>query len=119
MEALRQAGLAQMRIADAASARGRMVFIFRGRDAGERWQGFVGDRVPLLQAQGWRNLIDRDFGPRFVRTVGDYDVRVEDAEAGRFSLDFGIEVDGARIPLLPILSRLLDRGGFEAAKVVD
>jgi superfamily II DNA or RNA helicase len=119
LEALRKEGLAQMRIAEGLSARGRMVFVYRGRDASERWQGFVGDRVPLLEAQGWRNQIDRDFGPTLVKSVGDYDVRVEDAEAGKFSLDFGIEVDGTRIPLLPILSRLLDRGGIDAAKIVD
>ncbi len=116
---LRGDGFNQMRIAEGGSARGRMAFVFRGRDASERWQGFVNDRVPALQALGWRNQIDRDFGPRTVQSVGDYDVRVSDAQAGSFSLDFGIEVDGARIPLLPILSRLLDRGGMTAAQVVD
>ncbi len=116
---LRGDGFNQMRIAEGGSARGRMVFVHRGRDASERWQAFVNDRVPALQALGWRNQIDRDFGPRVVQSVGDYDVRVSDAQAGSFSLDFGIEVDGARIPLLPILSRLLDRGGMAAAQVVD
>jgi len=116
---LRQAGFSQMRIAEGATAKGRMVFVYRGRDAAERWQGFVSERVPALEALGWRNLIDRDFGPRMVQSVGDYDVRVADAEAGSFALDFGIEIDGARVPLLPILSRLLDRGGIEAAQIVD
>ena len=119
LEALRQDGFAQMRVTDGPTAKGRMVFIFRGRDAGERWQGFVASRVPALQALGWRNLIDRDFGPRSVQSVGDYDVRIADAVAGNFSLDFGIEIDGARVPLLPILNRLLDRGGIDAAQVVD
>jgi SNF2 family DNA or RNA helicase len=96
-----------------------MVFVFRGRDAAERWQSFVSERIPALQALGWRNLIDRDFGPRVVQLVGDYDVRVADAGTGSFALDFGIEIDGARIPLLPILSRLLDRGGMESALIVD
>ena len=72
-----------------------------------------------LELLGWRNQIDRDFGPRLVEFVGDYDVRVADAEPGKFSLDFGIEIDGRRIPLLPILSRLLDRGGIDAANIVD
>jgi superfamily II DNA or RNA helicase len=118
LDALRQDGLSQMRIAEGPNAKGRMVFVYRGRDASERWQGFVLERVPVLEALGWRNQIDRDFGPILVQSVGDYDVRVEDADTGKFSLDFGTEIDGARIPLLPILSRLLDRGGFEAAKVV-
>ncbi len=112
-------GFSQMRVAEGATAKGRMVLVFRGRDAGERWQGFVAERVPALQALGWRNLIDRDFGPRMVQSVGDYDMRVADAGTGSFALDLGIEIDGARIPLLPILSRLLDRGGMAAAQVVD
>ena len=119
LEALRPDGFAQMRVAEGRTAKGRTVYVYRGRDASERWQAFATERVPALQILGWRNEIDRDFGPRFVQSVGDYDVRVADAETGRFSLDFGIEIDGARIPLLPILSRLLDRGGMEAAQIVD
>ena len=30
-----------------------------------------------------------------------------------FSLDLGIEIDGARHPLLPILMRLSERGGMD------
>jgi SNF2 family DNA or RNA helicase len=116
---LRQDGFNQMRVAEGATAKGRMVYVYRGRDASERWQAFVSERVPALQALGWRNQIDKDFGPRTVQSVGDYDVRVSDAESGRFSLDFGIEIDGARIPLVPILSRLLERGGMDAAQIVD
>jgi superfamily II DNA or RNA helicase len=119
LNALRQDGFSQMRIAEGPTAKGRMIFVHRGRDASERWQSFVTERVPALQALGWRNQIDRDFGPRMVQSVGDYDVRVADAETGTFSLDFGIEIDGTRIPLLPILSRLLDRGGIDAAQIVD
>lgn len=118
LHALRQDGFNQMRIAEGPTAKGRMVFVHRGRDAAERWQSFAIERLPALQALGWRNAIDRDFGPALVRSVGDYDVRVTDAAAGTFSLDFGIEIDGARVPLLPILSRLLDRGGMDAAQVV-
>jgi superfamily II DNA or RNA helicase len=119
LDALRQDGLSQMRIAEGPTAKGRMAFIYRGRDASERWQSFVADRVPALEGLGWRNLIDRNFGPSLVESVGDYDVRVEDAESGKFSLDFGIEIDGTRVPLLPILSRLLDQGGIDAAKIID
>ena len=116
---LREDGFSQMRITDGPTAKGRMVFVFRGRDAAERWQGFLTQRVPALRALGWRCEIDRDLGPRQVQSVGNYDVRVTDAETGKFSLNFGIEIDGARIPLLPILYRLLDRGGIDAAQVID
>jgi superfamily II DNA or RNA helicase len=119
IDILHKAGFNQMRIAEGPAAKGRMVYVQRGRNTAARWQSFVNETVPMLQALGWRNLIDRDFGPRHVEAVGDYDVRVADSQAGTFSLDFGIEIDGARVPLLPILSRLLDGGGFDAARVVD
>jgi superfamily II DNA or RNA helicase len=116
---LRQDGFSQMRIAHGAAAKGRMVMVFHGRDASERWQAFVIDRLPALGAQGWRSHVEPDFGPRLVQAVGAYDVRVTDAESGTFALDFGIEIDGTRLPLLPVLSRLLDNGGIEAAQIVD
>ena len=122
LETLRQDGFVQMRVSDGKSARGRRVFVYRGPDAGERWHRFVAERVPALQSVGFRSLIDRDFGPRMVKTVGGWDVKVSDAklsdlEPGRFSLDFGIEIDGVRKPLLPILSHLLARGGMDSAQI--
>ena len=123
LETLRQDGFIQMRVTDGKSARGRRVFVFRGPDAGERWHHFVAERVPTLQSLGFRSLIDRDFGPRMVEKVGEWDLRITDVAVsaetpGNFSMDFGIEVDGVRIPLLPVLSNLLARGGMEAAQVV-
>ncbi|CAH2601140.1 DEAD/DEAH box helicase [Rhodovastum atsumiense] len=119
LEALLQDGFVQMRVADGAAAKGRRAFLFRGRDAVERWQAFVTERVPALQALGWRSLIDRDFGPRVVGSVGICDMRVADAAQGGFSLDLGIEIEGVRHKLLPILMRLHERGGMEAAQIVD
>ncbi len=68
LDTLRQDGFMQMRVADRQSPKGRRVFVFRGRDAGERWHGFVAERVPALQSLGFRSLIDRDFGPRLVES---------------------------------------------------
>ncbi len=122
-DTLRGDGLVQMRMATGAAAKGRLVWVFRGREAAEAWQGFVAERLPALQALGWRNRIDKDFGPRLVESVGSCDMQVADApqgsSQGSFSLDFGIEIDGARHPLLPILMRLRERGGMAAARVID
>ncbi len=118
METLRQDGFVQMRVNDPKSAKGRRVYVFRGADAGEKWHRFVSERIPALQSLGFRSLIEGDFGPRMVETVGVVDVQVADADSGDFSLDFGIEIDGVRLPLLPILSHLLSRGGMAAAQVV-
>ena len=119
IDALRRDGLVQMRMATGQAAKGRLVWLFRGRDAAEAWQGFVAERIPALLALGWRSLIDRAFGPRLVESVGLCDMRVADAPGGKFSLDLGIEIDGARHPLLPILLRLRERGGIAAARIVD
>jgi len=118
LDLLGQEGFTQMRVAEGRSAKGRRALVFVGPDAAERWHRFMAQRVPALQALGWRNMIDGDFGPRLVEAVGTYDVQVADAGPGRFSLDFGIEIDGVRLPLLPILSRLIERGGLAAAQIV-
>jgi superfamily II DNA or RNA helicase len=118
-EAIRLDGLVQMRMATGRAEKGRLVFVFRGPDAPEAWQGFVAERLPALQALGWRNQIDSDFGPRLVQSVGSCDLKVADTPQGSFSLDFGIEIDGVRHKLLPILMRLHERGGMEAARVID
>ena len=119
LDAIRRDGMAQMRMASGQAAKGRMVFVFRGRDAAEAWQGFVTERLPALESLGWGHRIDADFGPRLVEAVGACDMRVADAPGGRFSLDLGIEIDGVRQPLLPILLRLRERGGIAAARIVD
>ncbi len=117
LEALRNDGFVQMRIADTASAKGRRVLVLHGDNAAERWHHFIAAGAPALQAQGWQTRIDGKAGPRPAGRVGGFDVRITDADDG-FSLDFGIEVEGIRLPLLPILSRLLERGGIDATQVV-
>ena len=117
-EAIRRDGLVAMRMAAGKSEKGRMVLVYRGREAAEAWQAFISERLPALQALGWRDKIDTDFGPRLVHAVGACDLRVADAEHGGFSLDFGIEIDGARHNLLPILMRLRDNGGMAGARVI-
>ena len=116
---LREDGFVQMRVADGRSAKGRRVLVFRGPNSGEAWHRFMVVRVPALRSLGWRSLIERDFGPRVASTVGKCDVRVADAGPGSFSLELDIEIDGVRQPLLPILSRIVERGGMDAAQVVD
>jgi superfamily II DNA or RNA helicase len=117
-DAIRRAGLVQMRMAMGRAEKGRMVLVYRGREAAESWQAFIAETLPALQAMGWRDQIDTQFGPRLARSVGACDLKVADAPNGAFSLDFGIDIDGARENLLPILMRLRERGGMQAARVV-
>jgi hypothetical protein len=50
---------------------------------------------------------------------GACDMCLGDAGHGGFSLDLGIEIDGVRLPLLPILARLRERDGLAAVRIVD
>ncbi len=107
---LAEYGFVQLRVSDGSTGKGRRVHVLRGADAAEQWHRFLLERVPTLQQQGWTVIVDAGFGPRVAKVVGGFDARVSDAERGSFSLDLGIEVDGVRVPLLPILVRLLERG---------
>ena len=119
LDTIRRAGLVQMRVAAGNAEKGRIVFVFRGRDAADAWQAFVAERLPALQASGWRYQADTDFGPRLVQSVGLCHLAVADAGQGSFSLDLGIEIDGSRHPLLPILMHLYERGGMASARIVE
>jgi superfamily II DNA or RNA helicase len=119
LDLLRPDGFVQMRVADGKSARGQRVLTFRGQEAAARWHHFVAVRIPELTGLGWQNHIDANFGPQLAENVGNIDVTVEDGDKGTFSLEFGIEIDGERHPLLPILEHLLARGGIEAAQIVE
>ena len=118
-DSIRQDGLVQMRMVTGKDARGRLVFVFRGRDAAEAWEGFIAERLPVLGALGWRHQIDGEFGPRMAASGGVCDMKVADTASGGFSLDLGIDIDGTRHPLLPILLRLQERGGMSKARVAD
>ena len=117
--ALAEMGFVQLRVADGATGRGRRVHVLRGADAAEQWHQFLTEKLPDLQEGGWRCVIEAGFGPRLAKSVGMLDARVSDAERGSFSLDLGIEVDGARVPLLPILVRLMERGPDALRTVTD
>lgn len=118
LDVLRPDNFVQMRVSDGKAARGQRVLVFRGQEASAQWHHFIAVRVPELQALGWQTNIDENFGPRLAEAIGNIDVQVSDADKGSFSLEFGIEIDGERHPLLPILEHLLARGGIDAAQIV-
>ncbi|PKU26569.1 DEAD/DEAH box helicase [Telmatospirillum siberiense] len=119
LETLREDGLVQMRLAGDGGGKGRRIFLFRGQNASDRWQNFVTSRIPELERQGWRCEVKGDFGPRVVEVVGDYDLQIGDAGPGAFSVELGIEIDGVRQNLLPILLHILDHGGMDDSRIVD
>ncbi|HEY0838444.1 MAG TPA: SNF2-related protein, partial [Azospirillum sp.] len=122
LQRLTQLGFGQGRIEPtkgALDARATRVHWFTGRDAAERWRDVLDTHVPAWRAAGWTVEVGTDFGTRIVEPGSDVDVAVRDAGDGWFDLDVGVEIDGERRPLLPILAKLVDRGGMSAARVID
>jgi superfamily II DNA or RNA helicase len=67
-----------------------------------RWLDFVGRTVPRLRAEGWRVEMDESF--RFnLAQVGEWFADVAESGSDWFDLTLGVEVDGERRNLLPIL----------------
>ncbi|MGF7205571.1 superfamily II DNA or RNA helicase [Skermanella aerolata] len=122
MVRLAQIGFAQLRIEPPKGTlndRGTRVHRMAGKDVDGAWRSFFTTHVPDLEKEGWKIDIGSDFGTRMIEPTGDVGVVVRDAGEGWFDMDIGVEVDGLRRPLLPILARLIDRGGMAATKVID
>ena len=86
------------------------------------WADFVYNTVPALEQDGWRIEIEPEFRPRVVDGGGDWNASLGEGGGWWFSLDLGIEIDGERVPLLPVLTSLLRRvrdldGGIDAIAV--
>ncbi len=71
---------------------------------------FTANALPQLRALGWEVEIDPAYPFRVVEPDVPWFAAVapDDALPGWFSLELGIEVDGARIDLLPLIVDLLD-----------
>jgi len=119
LDRLRQCGLSMMRLAAESDARGARIFLFQGRNLAERWQEFIATTLPALENAGWQIEIAAEFGTRLVEAGSEWQADIADTGDGWFSLDMGIDVDGERVPLLPILVRLLERGGIKGIPVTD
>ncbi len=122
MDRLSGLGFAQARIEPPKGSlenRGTRVHWLTGRDVEERWASFLKTEVPALTKAGWTVEIGTDFGTRVIEPGADMEVAVRDAGDGWFDLDVGVEIDGERRPLLPILARLVERGGLSATRVID
>ena len=65
--------------------------------------------MPQLEREGWRIEVEDSFRYRVVDGGGEWTAEVEENGGWWFSLDLGIEVDGERVPLLPVLTALLAR----------
>ncbi len=72
-----------------------------------RWRTFVQDIVPALEHEGWRIERDGSFALDFVQAQA-IEASIDD-QGDWFGLQLGIDVDGHRVDLAPLLADLLGR----------
>jgi superfamily II DNA or RNA helicase len=85
-------------------------FAFAGAEdedvAANSWMRWMREEAPRLRAAGWVIEIDRDFRFDVVDVDGWY-ANVDEAKNHWFDLEVGIEIDGARVSLIPILLKAI------------
>ena len=74
-----------------------------------RWVEFNHQDLPKLAREGWRITFGEDYPYQVVAADDAWKVDVNDSGIDWFDLDLGIEVDGERVALLPILLDLFER----------
>jgi SNF2 family DNA or RNA helicase len=79
-------------------------------DTAWHWHHFMEDTISQLQKQGWRIDIDSSFDLRFDE-ADEWHAELEEQPNQWFSLTLGVDIDGKRINLLPILVDILSRAG--------
>jgi len=76
------------------------------------WFKFLQVDLPLLQQQGWQVEIDPSFTIQFVEAGEEWTSTVEKESDWWFSLDIGIDVNGSKVSLLPILIDALKKAPY-------
>jgi superfamily II DNA or RNA helicase len=80
----------------------------------ERWLRFLDRDAPRLRSEGWRIEVAPLFPYRIVEAGDEWSAEVYESGSPQwFELELGIEVEGARISLLPVLIDALARNGIE------
>lgn len=74
------------------------------------WARFRHEGVPKLEREGWTVEIDESLYDLFLDLSIDsveWDARLESRAGDWFDLDVGVEIDGKRVPLLPVVVDVL------------
>lgn len=80
-------------------------FSLEGKSPIEIWQQFIFHTIPDLEQQGWNFDIDDSFQLEFIE-VSDWDVEIE-SDNEWFDLRFDLEIEGQKIPLLPLVAKVI------------
>jgi superfamily II DNA or RNA helicase len=75
----------------------------------DTWIGFMQGDLPRLDSEGWLIQIDPGFHFR-IAEIGDWELDIAEGEGGRWlDLGLGVEVEGERVDLLPLLVEMIQR----------
>ncbi|NNM91918.1 MAG: DEAD/DEAH box helicase family protein, partial [Candidatus Eremiobacteraeota bacterium] len=92
--------------------RERSLYFF-AYDEERHWVRFLGTQVPELVRAGWSVEVAPDFPYAILQPEDEWAIDVvEEIRPQWFELDLGIEVEGKRVSLLPVLVDALDRAGY-------
>jgi superfamily II DNA or RNA helicase len=82
---------------------------------------FTADALPRLRAQGWQVEIDADYPFQVLPAAAGWFASVEPDEElpGWFSFELGVEIDGTRVNLLPLVLELLDKSGGDDLRALE
>ncbi len=94
----------------------RAIFRLGTEESSYAWARFLGYTAPLLRSEGWKVEIDAEFPHEIVEfsDTWDADIEPDPHRTGWFEVDLGIEVDGERIPLLPVIVEALAANGISS-----
>lgn len=76
------------------------------------WFDFLARYAEQLKSEGFEILIDDDFPFRLADSSGEFDATLEPSGIDWFELALGIEIDGERRDLAPLLAALVSAPGF-------
>ncbi len=82
-------------------------------DVSLRWVEFNHNEIPRLEGQGWHVTYASDYPFRVVQSASTWRVEITDTGMDWFDVNVGIEVDGDRVQLLPLLMDLFERAPDE------
>ena len=81
------------------------------------WLDFLEFGVPELRAEGFEVLVDDDFPYRLAPSLGVFDAELESSGIDWFELALGVEIDGERRDLAPVLAALVATPNFTTDRI--
>ncbi|MFH0301054.1 SNF2-related protein [Bradyrhizobium sp. 31Argb] len=81
------------------------------------WLDFLEFGLPELRAEGFDVLVDDDFPYRLAQSEGVFDAELESSGIDWFELALGVEIDGERRDLAPVLAALVATPSFTPDRI--